>query len=412
MFIIVIHAVTIALSFYIFKDNKLIFIASEFFIIISLLISWSLYTELIAPLNLLMTGIDALRDKDFTIKFTETGRYEMDALIAVYNNMIDQLRIERTVQQEQHFFLEKLIETSPTGIVILDFEGNITTMNPKAKAIIDDSGATNILDFIKNSKKNDVQTLNTEGVKKYKIQKGEFIDRGFARSFVMIEELTLEILEAEKQAYGKVIRMMAHEVNNSIGAVNSILDTTIELNEASPTTNDALKIAFERNEHLSHFMRNFADVIRLPEPRKERFNLTEMVKKTAQLMEFKAQKQGIHFIFDTISEQQPIMIRADIQQMEQVFINIIKNAIEAIGTQGSICFKIRPNYIEIVDTGKGIDPAVEKHLFSPFFSTKTYGQGVGLTLIRDILTRHEFPFSLQTIPSETGSKTVFRIVFV
>ena len=97
LFIIVIHAVTIALSFYIFRDNKLIFIDSEFFILISLMICWSLYTELIAPLNMLMTGIDALRDKDFNIKFTKTGRYEMDELISVYNTMIDQLRIERTV---------------------------------------------------------------------------------------------------------------------------------------------------------------------------------------------------------------------------------------------------------------------------------------------------------------------------
>ena len=412
-FIFVIHAVTIALSFYIFRENKLLFIASEFFIIISLMICWSLYTELIAPLNLLMTGIDALRDKDFNIKFTKTGKYEMDELIKVYNSMIDQLRTERTLQQEQHFFLEKLIQTSPTGIVILDFDGKITTMNPKATAIIPTSQRVFFMDFIRNMKKGDSQTLNTEGVKKYKIQKAEFIDKGFPRSFVMIEELTMEILEAEKQAYGKVIRMMAHEVNNSIGAVNSILDTTVQLNEASPATNEALKIAIERNDHLSLFMRNFADVIRLPEPRKEVFDLVEILKKTAQLMEYKAQQRDIQFVFEQTFEQ-PISIKADIPQMEQVFINIFKNAMEAIGKKGIITIRTNSheNQLEIEDTGKGIPPQVEKLLFSPFFSTKTYGQGIGLTLIRDILTHHNFKFSLKSHHSEKVNKTIFRIIFV
>ena len=431
-FIIVIHSVTIALSFLIFKENKLLFIGSEVFILISLFICWSLYCDLIQPLQLLMTGIDALHDKDFNVKFVKTGKYEMDELITIYNTMIDQLRTERTLQQEQHFFLDKLIHTSPIGIIILDFDENIATINPKALVFLNKLEADLIgqsIHHLDNSfcktiamlKKNDFTTLNTEGVKKFKIQKTEFIDRGFARSFVMIEELTMEIFEAEKQAYGKVIRMMAHEVNNSIGAVNSILDTTIQLNEASDDTNQALKIAYERNEHLSHFMRHFADVIRLPEPRREIFDLQNLVKKVAQLMEFKAKEKNIIFQFDFQSEipnpKSEIVISADVEQMEQVLINIIKNAIEAISTvpmdffgKGEINFKtgLNPKQLMIEDNGKGISESVEKQLFSPFFTTKVYGQGVGLTLIRDILTNHGFRFSLQ---NREGGGAVFKIAF-
>ncbi len=405
-FIIVIHSVTIALSFLIFKENKLLFIASEFFIILSLMICWSLYTELIAPLNLLMTGIDALRDKDFNIKFAQTGKYEMDELIKVYNAMIDQLRTERTLQQEQHFFLDKLIQTSPTGIVILDFDGNITAMNPKAKEMISPSAQTSFLDFIKNMKKGVSQTLHTEGVKKFKIQKAEFIDRGFVRSFVMIEELTLEILDAEKQSYGKVIRMMAHEVNNSIGAVNSILDTSYQM-EQDPEVAHALKVAMERNDHLNHFMRNFADVIRLPEPRKETFDLNTLIKKVGSLMEFKAKEKQIVFKYELSPSE--IIIDADMGQMEQVLINIIKNAIEAIEhPNGVIRFKTDAanRQIDIVDNGKGIPKEKESLLFSPFYTSKPNGQGIGLTLIRDILTHHKYGFSLKS-----GAETVFRICF-
>jgi two-component system, NtrC family, nitrogen regulation sensor histidine kinase NtrY len=418
LFIIVIHAVTIALSFYIFRENKIIFIASEFFIVISLMICWSLYTELIAPLNLLTTGIDALHDKDFTIKFVETGRYEMDKLIGVYNAMLDQLRTERTTQQEQYFFLEKLIQTSPTGILILDFDENIYDLNPKALSILNLdkkelkgkplSIFNNLLiKAIEKLEKGASTTVNIEGGKKFKIQKSAFIDRGFQRIFVMIEELTIEIFEAEKQAYAKVIRMMAHEVNNSVGAVNSILDTSHKMEQDAEVAN-ALKVAIERNDHLNYFMRNFADVIRLPEPRKETFDIAYLVKNVASLMEYKAREKNISFEFQI---EHPLSILADLGQIEQVLINIIKNAIEAQDkTSGIILFKLNKNKRElsIIDNGKGISKDVEPMLFSPFFTNKNGGQGIGLTLIREVLTNHGFAFSLNN-RKEGG--VIFKIVF-
>lgn len=422
LFIIVIHAVTIALSFYIFRENKLLFIASEFFIMVSLIICWSLYDELIAPLKLMMTGIDALHDKDFTIKFVETGRYEMDQLIGVYNTMIDQLRTERTVQQEQHFFLEKLIETSPTGIIILDFDNKIYDLNLKAIEILgikkqDCLGKlpeviqNHILKNLSQLDNGQSVTVNTEGVKKFKIQKAHFIDRGFQRSFIMLEELTAEILEAEKKAYGKVIRMMAHEVNNSLGAVNSILDTTYQL-EKDADVAQALKIAIERNQHLNVFMRNFADIIRLPEPRKETFDVNQLLEKVASLMSFSARQKNITFRLDF--SPSTFKILADENQMEQVFINIIKNAIEAIEhSTGIITFRTDTSkrVIDITDNGKGISSEAQPLLFSPFFTTKATGQGVGLTLIRDILSQHQFAFSLVSHTDDTQNNVItqFRI---
>jgi two-component system, NtrC family, nitrogen regulation sensor histidine kinase NtrY len=426
LFIIVIHAVTIALSFYIFRENKLIFIASEFFILISLMICWSLYSELIAPLNLLVTGIEALHDKDFNVKFIQTGKYEMDELIKVYNTMIDQLRTERTTQQEQYYFLDTLIQNSPIGIIILDFDEKITSLNPKALAFLDNRKQDLIgqsihtvdnlfFKTITQLKKNESATLNTEGVKKYKIQKVDFIDRGFSRSCVMIEELTMEILEAEKHAYGKVIRMMAHEVNNSIGAVNSILDTSFQMEQDAEVAN-ALKIAIERNDHLNHFMRNFADIIRLPEPHKETLDLRILLKNVAALMEYKAKEKHIRFEFVEKGEKLQnteggtFQIKADVEQVEQVLINIVKNAIEAIDNQGIIRFEIyaQSKQLWIHDTGKGIPHALEQNLFSPFFTNKNGGQGIGLTLTREILTKHGFGFSLQ---NKEGGGAIFKVMF-
>src|ERR1035438_4537596 len=235
LFVAVLHLVALVLSYFIFLENKILFIISEVFIIISIIISWQLYNELIQPLNLLMQGTDAIKDRDFNVKFLSTGKYEMDRLIQVYNRMMDELRMERTKQEQQHLFLEKLIHTSPTGILILDFDENIQQVNPKAlqllgveeKEVLKKSVyelSHPIMQQIKQLQSGHAKTFTMNGAVSYKLQKSHFIDRGFPRHFVMIEELTAEILEAEKKSYGKVIRMMAHEVNNTIGPVNSILD--------------------------------------------------------------------------------------------------------------------------------------------------------------------------------------------
>lgn len=421
LFIAVIHAVTIALSFYIFRQNRILFIVSEFFILVSLAVCWSLYQDLIRPLQLLVRGVDAIKDRDFNVKFVETGSYEMDKLILVYNSMIDQLRQERTLQQEQHFFLEKLVQTAPTGIILLDFDGNIDRINPRAlqwtgytrqaKQLIGQPVSSlkhPVFEAIQALHRGESQVLTLPGAKTFRVQKGQFVDQGFSRSFILIEELTQEILEAEKRSYGKVIRMMAHEVNNSVGAVNSILDTTLQLHTGAAEIREALAVAIERNDHLNRFMRNFADVIRLPELRLERFDLHVLLQKTAQLFEFKARERNIRFEWKLLDE--PLYVRADAGQIEQVLINVLKNALEAIGSEGVIQFNtsLHPPKLTLADNGKGIPKALEAQLFSPFFTNKDGGQGIGLTLTREILNAHGFPFALKT--GEDGL-TRFQIIF-
>lgn len=429
LFMVVIHSVMVGLSFYIFKDNEVVFIVSEVFVLISIFIAWQLYNDLIAPIRLLMTGIDAMRDKDFNVKFLKIGKIEMDMLIDVYNGMVDQLRHERTKQEQQHYFLEKLVQTSPTGILILDFDDNIANINPKVCDILgleaSDLIGKSIFEFdkvllqaISTLKTGESRTISLNGIQTYKCQKSHFIDRGFPRYFVMIEELTAEILNAEKKAYGKVIRMMAHEVNNSIGSVNSILDTTIQLQENDSDIKHALEIAIQRNDHLNYFMRNFADMVRLPEPRPEKVDLNELLRNAIRLMEFKASRSGI--TLDAKLTEMPFLISADLHQMEQVIINIIKNAVESIeirnqknphlGNQGLITFRtaFKPKQLLIEDNGIGISPEAEQQIFSPFFTTKDNGQGIGLTLIREILVNHGFQYSLKTSEDKL---TTFQIRF-
>src|SRR5450631_2053884 len=100
LFVVIIHLVALVLSFVIFRDNKIFFIASEILILISIIITLQLYKELLQPLQTLMRGVEAIKEHDFNIKFVRTGKYEMDQLISVYNQMMEQLKLERTKQEE------------------------------------------------------------------------------------------------------------------------------------------------------------------------------------------------------------------------------------------------------------------------------------------------------------------------
>jgi two-component system nitrogen regulation sensor histidine kinase NtrY len=419
LFVAILHLVALVLSYFIFSYNRIFFIISEVFIFFSIVIAWQLYHQLIQPLNLLMQGVEAIKDRDFNVKFLQTGKYELDILIEAYNQMMDELRTERIKQEQQHMFLEKLIYTSPTGILILDFDEHIHQVNPKAlellgmeeKEIIQKSLTEidhPVLQQVKLLTSGQAKTFTVRNGITYKVQKSHFIDRGFPRQFVMIQELTVEILEAEKKTYGKVIRMMAHEVNNTIGPVNSILQSTLQSGTYNESVTHALHVAIERNDNLNYFMRNFADLVRIPPPEKKHFDLVPLLQKVCDLMQLKAGARNISFQFEL--EGTSFMVAADTHQLEQVLINVIKNAQEAITSAGVITLitLTHPKQLIIRDNGMGLLPESEELLFTPFFSTKKDGQGIGLTVIREILLNHGFNFSLKTT---APGRTEFRINF-
>jgi two-component system nitrogen regulation sensor histidine kinase NtrY len=419
LFISIIHIVIAYLCFLVLRDQKLYFLLSEFAILFSLFLSYLMYRSFIRPLEFMYSGTDAIMDKDFTIKFVKTGSKEMDKLIDVYNSMIDNIREERIQVEEQHFFLKKLINASPNGIIILDYDEKITDINPRAMSLLDlnesaiQQSISNlgnpILEQIAQLEIGKANIISAEGFEKYKCEVSHFIHRGFKRKFILIQELSKEILEAEKRAYGKIIRMMAHEVNNSIGAINSILQTHVEYNtEENSDERESLEIAIERNNSMSSFMKNFAKVVRLPKPYLEKIELNELLQNIGKLMASQAKTKNI--TIELHLHKNSIFTSIDSKQIEQVLVNIIKNSIESIDNQGviQIISQASPATILVRDNGAGISPEAADDLFTPFFSTKKDGQGVGLTLIREVLLNHDAQFNLKT---KEDAWTEFRIVF-
>ena len=228
-----------------------------------------------------------------------------------------------------------------------------------------------------------------------------FFDRGFQRRFILLEELTQELMQQEKQAYGKLIRMMSHEINNSIGAINSILHSfghyTSQLApDDQPDFAQALDVSIARNTQLANFIGSFARLVRLPATAPAPTDLHALLRSIARLLQPQSEERRIRWHLDF--PDVPLIAACDAQQLEQALLNIAKNALEAIGQDGNIWVRTTAGPVSIVieNDGPGLTPEVRKQLFTPFFSTKRDGQGIGLTLVRDILLAHGFRFRLET----------------
>ncbi len=407
------------LLYYTFQDDKWFLFIAELYLVLLGVYAFRVRDNIFKPLKLLQEGVDALKDGDYNVKFKPTSSPDMNQLVGVYNQMIDKVREERTYQQEQHYFLDKLIEAMPIGVIILDFDHKISEFNPKAKELfglhVEDIGKElkdighDLGALIQTLEIGESQLFKLDGARFYRSTANRFMYKSFPRIFVLVEDLSNELLHTEKQAYGKVIRMMAHEVNNSMGAINSILNSILSNDPINQEiAKEYLPIILERNEGLSEFMKNFAKVIRLPKPDLQPVDLIQIVRQCFQIIRVQYQNLPIHF-----SDQLPTrewMIHADKSQLEQAFMNILKNSVEAIIGEGSITVSgdQKQNLLSFIDSGEGIDEEIEEKLFTPFYSTKPTGQGVGLTLIKEILVNHRFPFSLK---SEDGL-TTFKIEII
>ena len=405
------------------KENGWRFYLVEGLITLSLVYLVYFYRKVIKPLNSIAGGMDLLRAQDFSSRLAPVGQREADRIVQVFNRMMDQLKEERLRLREQNHFLDLLISVSPMGVIILTLDEKISMTNKAALEFMDEGPEENLIgksmdelngtlaEELKRLPKGATETIRLSNSRIYRCSRLSFIDRGFAHPFYLIESLTADVMKAEKKAYEKVIRMIAHEVNNSVAGIASTLDT---VNDALQTIDDTenlqevMKVCIERSFSMSRFITNFADVVKIPEPQLEEVSLNDRVFACKRFMENVCQSRNIDLQMNLCEENPTVSI--DTSLFEQVLINIIKNAAESIGEKGCITIRTSasPLMLEIGDTGQGISKETETMLFTPFFSTKPNGQGIGLIFIREVLMKHNCNFSLRTYPDGI---TRFRICF-
>ena len=395
------------------------------FILIYLIV---FYSKIVKPMNTIGSGMELLREQDFSSRLSQVGQYEADRIVNIFNRMMEQLKNERLRMREQNHFLDLLIQASPMGVIILTMDDEVSQLNPMAVKMLGvrmEEALAKRLDQMDSPlaaelsaiPKDETAVLRLNDANIYKCTHSTFIDRGFKHPFFLIERMTEEVMRAEKRAYEKVIRMIAHEVNNTTAGITSTLDTVeqaLSTEDDMEDICDVMRVCTERCFSMSRFITRFANVVKIPEPSLVPVRLNELVAMCKRFMEGMCNDRNIELHLECDPEVG--MVRMDASLLEQVLVNIIKNAAESIegdtgenGKQGEIIVRTAaPASVEVVDNGPGISKETEAKLFSPFFSTKPNGQGIGLVFIREVLSRHGCTFSLRTC---NDGLTRFRILF-
>jgi signal transduction histidine kinase len=406
VYLVVLHAVLGAAAVALLIEEPLLLFIVEALFVVSVVAGWRLLRALFVPMDMLRTGAELLNEGDFTSRFAPVGQPELDDLVGIYNRMAERLREERLSAEEQHQLLQQIVEASPSGIVICDFDGNAERVNPAAERLLP-GGLTA---GMRAMSPGESRLVTMSGPRRLKIWRAEFRDRGFAKSFYLIEEMTEELRLSEKAAYEKLIRMMSHEVNNSVGAVRSLLESLLHYRrDVRESDRDdftgAVTIASSRMDALNRFMGDLAEVVRIPPPHLAEVDMARLAADIALLVRPEAAARGIEV---TAQSDGAAIVRGDRAQLEQAVLNVVRNAIDAVDGDGAVTIRTTAASLSVADTGPGIPEPARDQVFTPFFSTRREGRGLGLTIVAEILSNHRFGYTLE---NRAGGGAEFRITW-
>lgn len=395
---------------------------AEAAVLLALVAAWRFLRLGGAARDLARSGRELLAEGDFATRFRHLGQRDVDELVDLFNALSEELRRERMRLEERNLLLGKLVAASPAGVVMLDLEDRVEMVNPAAAALLGrvPPGDEPLLGrraadlpppfgaAAAGLAAGGVQVVALSGGRRARVARAEFEDRGFGRTFLLFEEITDEVRASERSAYEKVIRLVSHEVNNSAGAIASLLESSRAILLAArrdglaqiADVDEALAVAGSRIRHLAAFVDGFAEVVRLPDPRLRRIDFADLVRDLATLHRAEAERRSV--TLELAAPTAPVPVLADREQLEQAVVNLLRNAFEATPDGGEIAIAIategRTAALAIRDSGPGIPPAVAKQLFTPFFSTKRDGRGLGLTLVREVTLRHGGEVGLHAHP--------------
>lgn len=342
------------------------------------------------PLQAVSNGIYLLREQDFSSRLRRVGQPDADRVVDFFNSLMATMKEERLKTKQRHKLLTLLIERSPMGVAMCDFDGNIESTNdafdrfatPALKQALDElaDGETRTVRF------------GAEGI--YRISRLWIMDSGFRRPFFLVEQLADEIIEAEKNIFNRIVRTLGHEINNTLGSVISVTDSLASIHADDPEVSAVLHSCTDRCSGLVRFVSSYADIVKLPEPDFIDLDLNGFV---AEMLPFLRTLLPDNIRLDTRLSADAPTVKADPVLLERVVVNAVKNSVESIAAaSGTVTLATSAATLTVSDDGPGLTPEAAEAVFSPFFSTKRNGRGLGLMLIAEITRRHHAGCTLAT----------------
>jgi nitrogen fixation/metabolism regulation signal transduction histidine kinase len=417
-YLIAAHLLFLGITVLLFRSQPLLMLTLEALVLLSLALGVHLIRRALEPLGYTRHFHDLLQDQLYAARLQHSSDAELNELVQLFNTMLGALYQERLQIGEQQGFLDRLLEATPSAVIVFDFDGRISLLNASAQALhgladakgkalrdcLPDASGLGLLAQLDALPPGDSQLLTDADGRRYRGQRGHFYDRGFARHFLLVEELTEELESSEKATYEKLIRVLAHEVNNTVAATGSVLDSLLfyrsQLAERdSDDFSTAILAVQRRNASLGEFIERFTRVVKMPAPELRPNAVRDIMDDILYLYREPCRSRGISIEWARCDEVPAIAM--DRNLMEQALLNVVKNAMEAVEAgngERRISFVLANQdssvRLSVIDSGNLLGNVPAHQLFTPFFTTKKGGQGIGLLFVREVLNRHGFTYRL------------------
>lgn len=373
-------------------------LAAGLFTAVVLLAHWWARVQVV--LRALETSVDALQDGDFSFGLRARGD-ELDDLVAAHNRLGRVLREQRQNLMQRELMLDTVVQASPLALLLFDPGGYVVMANLEARRLfaggrrLEGTGETVLLaampaelaEAVRAGREGLLTVTTSDGEETVHLSVQTFTLNARPHRLLLIKHLTREISRQEVATWKKVIRVISHELNNSLGPMQSLTRSGLrEVGDDDALLKRIFETIGERTGHLLDFLQGYVAVAKLPAPVIATVEVETFLDKLAGSWHFSHEgAAGVEAKFD------PVLL-------EQALINLLKNAAES----GSAADEIRIHVesgpgrlrLDVLDRGSGMSGATLEQAVVPFYSTKRTGSGVGLALVREIVDAHGGRFEL------------------
>lgn len=311
------------------------------------------------------------------------------------------IRTQAEYSKQEHFY-RSLLEEVPSGVLAWDSSGKIMMANSAALTLL---GCQQLAQY------DQLKPILQEKEKKERLSlsQNQMKLQNETITILSIKDISNELNDKESESWNKLSHVLTHEIMNTIAPIISLSQTLSAYPDNSEKTLRGLHIIQAQSERLLEFTESFRRLSYLPQPERKRFSLTALLQNLQELLSTDFQENQIHFTLTCQPEF--IDMDGDENQLSQVLLNLLRNSIQALDgrTDGAIeIYAYRDEHIsiDVTDNGPGIPDELQEKIFIPFFTTKSEGTGIGLSLCRQIIRNHNGHLSI--LESRPG-KTIFHI---